>query len=139
MNRWKQLLQSARAYDFPCVIPAAMDRRVGVASRAWSAVRDFHSLDPADRRDGRRDDVAVAARPVHIGDDVFVGANSIIPKGTTIGDRAIIGAGSVVCGRGPAAEIWAGNPARRVRRLGEPKAAGPAGGEAWTQATGGGT
>ena len=38
--------------------------------------------------------------PVHIGNDVWVGANCVILKGTTIGDHCVIAAGSVVSGRG---------------------------------------
>ena len=54
---------------------------------------------------------------VEIGNDVFVGANSMILKGVTIGSRAVIGAGSVVVSDVPSDEIWAGDPARFLRRL----------------------
>ncbi len=77
---------------------------------------DFHSLDPQARRDPRTDAAQVRARPVTVGDDVFVGANTIILKGVTIGDRAIVRAGSVVAGDVPADEIWGGNPAVRLSR-----------------------
>lgn len=75
---------------------------------------DYHSLDFKLRR-SRQDGDHVRSRPVVIGDDVFIGVNAIILKGVTIGDRAIIGAGSVVAQSVPADEIWAGNPARRLR------------------------
>lgn len=78
---------------------------------------DYHALDPRDRRDGLRDAAGVRSRPVRIGDDVFVGTNSIILKGTTIGDRSIIGAGSIVSGAIPPDEIWAGSPARCIKRM----------------------
>ena len=80
---------------------------------------DYHSLDFELRR-GRQDGDHVRSRPVFIGDDVFIGVNAIILKGVTIGDRAIIGAGSVVAHSVPADEIWAGNPARRIGRRPEP-------------------
>ena len=51
---------------------------------------------------------------VTIGDDVFVGAGSIILPGERIGDRVIIGAGSVVTKSIPDGSVAAGNPARVI-------------------------
>ena len=51
----------------------------------------------------------------NIGNDVWVGANSIILKGVKIGDGAIIGAGSVVTKNIPAYAIAAGNPAKIIK------------------------
>ena len=76
---------------------------------------DFHSLEFQDRRIHNVSTIKNA--PIFIGDDVFVGANSIILKGVTIGDRVIIGAGSVVTKSIPADEIWAGNPAKFIRKI----------------------
>lgn len=73
---------------------------------------DFHSLRASDRLSG---DQMVKTAPVKIGEKVFIGAHCIILKGSEIGDNAVIGAGSVVSGRIPANEIWAGNPARKIR------------------------
>ena len=50
-----------------------------------------------------------------IGADVWIGVNAIIKSGVTIGDGAVIGAGSVVTKDIPAYEIWAGNPAHKIR------------------------
>jgi acetyltransferase-like isoleucine patch superfamily enzyme len=79
---------------------------------------DFHALDAEVRRGPRGCDDC-ATRPISIGDDVFIGANSIILKGVTIGNRAVIGAGSVVTRDVPADSIAAGNPAILIRRHGE--------------------
>jgi acetyltransferase-like isoleucine patch superfamily enzyme len=76
---------------------------------------DFHPLDAEARR--IHDVTQIKRAPVEIGPDVFIGAQSIILKGTRIGARSILGAGSVVSGEIPADEIWAGNPARRIRSL----------------------
>ena len=76
---------------------------------------DFHALDHNTRGD-YANEVAVT-RPVTIGEDVFIGAHSIILKGVTIGDRSIVGAGSVVTKDIPADEVWGGNPARKIRSL----------------------
>lgn len=53
---------------------------------------------------------------VHIGKNAYIGCNSIICKPITIGENAIIGAGSVVTKDVPANEIWAGNPAKFLRK-----------------------
>jgi len=55
--------------------------------------------------------------PIYIGDDVFIGANSIILKGVVVGDRSVIAAGSVVTGEVPSDQMWAGNPAKLIRKL----------------------
>lgn len=56
--------------------------------------------------------------PIVIEDDVWIGAQSIVLKGVTIGARSIIGAGSVVTKSIPADCIAAGNPCKVTRRLG---------------------
>lgn len=52
---------------------------------------------------------------VHIKENAFIGARTIICKPVTIGKNAIVGAGSVVTKDIPDNEIWAGNPARFIR------------------------
>lgn len=75
---------------------------------------DFHSLDPEARRiPGDRG----RSRPVVIEDDVFIGANALVLKGSHIGRGSVIGAGSVVVGVVPAGVIAAGNPARAIREV----------------------
>jgi len=51
---------------------------------------------------------------VHIGDDCFIGAHSIILPGVTIGDHCIVSAASIVARNVPAGSLVAGNPARIV-------------------------
>ena len=55
--------------------------------------------------------------PVRIGNNVFVGVNTVILKGVTIGDNVIIGAGSVVSRDCEGNGVYAGNPAQRVMDL----------------------
>jgi carbonic anhydrase/acetyltransferase-like protein (isoleucine patch superfamily) len=76
---------------------------------------DFHPLDSEARR--VHDVTKINRAPIEIGPDVFIGAQSIILKGTRVGARSIIGAGSVVSGDIPPDEVWAGNPIRRIRSL----------------------
>lgn len=54
-----------------------------------------------------------------IGDNVFIGMNSVILMGTNIGNNVIIGAGSVVSGTIPDDVVVAGNPAKVIRTLEE--------------------
>lgn len=77
---------------------------------------DFHSLDP-DKRAIREDFEHRKSAPIIIGNDAFIGARCIILKGVTIGDAAIVGAGSVVSKSIPPREIWAGNPAKFIRKI----------------------
>ena len=51
---------------------------------------------------------------IEIGDDVFVGQRAILLPGTRIGDKAVVGAGSVVRGEVPEGMVYVGNPARPV-------------------------
>ena len=52
---------------------------------------------------------------VVINNDVWIGAKSIILDGVTIGVGSVIGAGSIVTKNIPEYEIWAGNPARKIK------------------------
>ena len=56
-----------------------------------------------------------ALEPVHIGDDVWIGARVTILPGAVIGDGAVIGAGSVVHGKIPPFAVAAGNPCKVLR------------------------
>ena len=55
--------------------------------------------------------------PISIGDDVWIGGGAIVLGGVTIGDRAVVGAGSVVTRDVPSDTVVAGNPARPIRAL----------------------
>lgn len=57
------------------------------------------------------------AEPVIIGDDVWIGGNVVILPGVRIGSRSVIGAGSVVSKSLPSDFVYAGNPARPIKRI----------------------
>jgi acetyltransferase-like isoleucine patch superfamily enzyme len=60
---------------------------------------DFHSLDWTKRNSGKEEDIR--KRKIIIGNGCFIGANSIILKGTELGNNCVVGAGSVVSGKFP--------------------------------------
>lgn len=76
---------------------------------------DFHGLDP----DKRLQSFPGLDRGVDIGRNVWIGIRCIILKGVTIGDNSIIGAGSVVTKDVEPDAIFAGNPAKFIRKIEE--------------------
>lgn len=66
---------------------------------------------------GTKDWTSVVRQPVRIDNKAWIGARTIVLKGVTIGEGAIIGAGSVVTGDVPPWTLAAGNPARIIRPL----------------------
>jgi acetyltransferase-like isoleucine patch superfamily enzyme len=69
--------------------------------------RDYHGVDSGDE----------AISPVMIGTNVWIGCRVIVLKGVSIGDNAVIGAGSVVTKNVPASTLVAGNPAKIIKRI----------------------
>ncbi|MDY0361371.1 MAG: acyltransferase [Desulforegulaceae bacterium] len=87
-----------------------------IGSNVVISDNDFHAVKPENRINNRNDD-DIPARPVLIEDNVWIGADSYILKGSYIGKNSVIGAGSVVSGMIPENEVWAGNPARFIKRI----------------------
>lgn len=75
---------------------------------------DFHSLNSLHWHTNA-DEQNMISLPVVIKDNVFIGMDSIILKGVTIGNNVIIAAGSAVSKDIPNNQIWGGNPARFIR------------------------
>lgn len=71
-----------------------------------------HQLKSYDRTSGRDEPSEIV-----IGNNVWIGLNAIILKGTIIGNNAVIGAGSVVKGEYPANSLIMGNPAKLVKQI----------------------
>lgn len=59
----------------------------------------------------------IVAKPITIGDDVWIGAGAMILPGVTIGNGCVIGAGSLVKEDVPSGSLVVGNPAKLLRKL----------------------
>jgi galactoside O-acetyltransferase len=71
-----------------------------------------HPVDALERRKGLE-----YARPITIGNDVWIGAGVSVLPGVTIGDNCVIGAGSVVTKDIPANSVAAGNPCKVIKLI----------------------
>jgi acetyltransferase-like isoleucine patch superfamily enzyme len=94
----------------------AIGRDCRIASEVWIFDSSGHPADPSARLAGLPP-APEEVRPVTVGDNVWIGARSIIFPGVTIGDGGVISAGSVVMGDVPANTVVAGNPARKIAAL----------------------
>lgn len=102
------------------VISSKSSIKIGDRCKIGGNVRifdhDFHSLDSNHRctSDDRKN---IRSRSIEIDNDCFIGTNAIILKGTKLGARTIVAAGSVVAGIiAPADSFVRGNPAVIVKR-----------------------
>ncbi len=102
--------------NFGCVFLDVVAIEIGDLCQIGSGVQILtadHPRDPALRRQGYESGV-----PVRIGENVWIGSGAIILPGLTIGDDAIIGAGSVVTRDVPPGTTVVGNPARTCGKRG---------------------
>jgi maltose O-acetyltransferase len=98
-----------------CTILDTARVRIGAGTLLGPNVQIYcaeHHKDAARRKAGLE-----IARPVTIGEDVWIGGAAIILAGVSIGDGAIVGAGAVVTRDVPAGTTVVGNPARAARRV----------------------
>lgn len=84
---------------------------IGPSCGLYTAV---HPLLPSERNRGLE-----LTKPIHIGSDCWLGASVVVLPGVTIGEGAVIGAGSVVAKDIPPHTIAVGNPARVMRKITE--------------------
>lgn len=102
-------------FNFNCVVLDPAKVTIGERTMFGPAVQIYtatHPLDHVERSSGLE-----YALPITIGADVWVGGSAVICPGVTIGDRSVIGAGSVVTRDVPADVFAAGNPCRVIRDL----------------------
>ena len=93
-------------------IVAALSIRIGPDCR----IGDFVAIHDSDYHPVEQN-AATRKAPVVIGRNVWISRGAIILPGVSIGDHAVIGAGSVVVADVPARTLVAGNPARHLRDL----------------------
>jgi maltose O-acetyltransferase len=102
-------------FNFNCVVLDVAPVTIGSRTLFGPNVQVYtatHSLDHKQRASGLE-----YAKPIAIGADVWIGGSAVICPGVTIGDRSVIGAGSVVTKDIPADVFAAGNPCRVIRSL----------------------
>lgn len=87
-------------------------KKVTISFDVSILVHDF-SIVHAARSQGKEVQTIIY-KNVNIGNNVFIGAKSVILPGTTIGDNCIIGAGAVVKGNCVPNSVYAGNPCKRI-------------------------
>jgi acetyltransferase-like isoleucine patch superfamily enzyme len=95
--------------DVSATKSVAIGRDCLIGTHAIIIDNDFHDVFDKQHRP--------EARPVSIGDRVWIGNRVIVLPGVTIGDDAVVGAGSVVTSDVPSRSVVVGNPARVIRRL----------------------
>jgi maltose O-acetyltransferase len=101
-------------FNFNCVVLDVCPVTIGDFTLFGPAVQIYTPLHPLDAAARRREEYG---KPIVIGSDVWVGGGAMILPGVTIGDRAVIGAGSVVTRDVPAGVFAAGNPCRVIREI----------------------
>ena len=102
-------------FNFSCVVLDVAPVVIGNNVLFGPAVQIYTATHPV--RASERRKFLESAKPITIGSDVWVGGGAIICPGVTIGERSVIGAGSVVTRDIPADVIAAGNPARVIRSI----------------------
>lgn len=76
---------------------------------------DFHPMEAEARNKDIKE--KIGTKPIIIGKNCFIGCNSIILKGTQLGDGCVVGAGAVVSGKFEDNCVIAGNPAREIKKI----------------------
>ncbi|MBB4266736.1 sugar O-acetyltransferase [Roseospira visakhapatnamensis] len=107
--------------NYGCVVLDVCRITIGSGTQIGPGVQIYaadHPRDPKDRAAGLE-----MGKPVTIGANVWIGGHAVLLPGVTIGDDAIIGAGSIVTRDVPAGVTVAGNPAKPTG-VGAPRAAG---------------
>uniref|UniRef100_K3X0T4 Maltose/galactoside acetyltransferase domain-containing protein n=1 Tax=Globisporangium ultimum (strain ATCC 200006 / CBS 805.95 / DAOM BR144) TaxID=431595 RepID=K3X0T4_GLOUD len=101
--------------NFNCVLLDVCEIRIGARTLLGPGVQIYtatHPLDVETRRSGLE-----YGKPITIGDDVWIGGGAIICPGVTIGNGSVIGAGAVVTKDVPPMCVYAGNPAKLIKKI----------------------
>jgi maltose O-acetyltransferase len=104
-------------FNFNCVVLDVMQVRIGDQCLFGPNVQIYTAMHPMNFEERAKG--LEFAKPVMIGNDVWIGGSVVICPGVTIGDRSIIGAGSVVTKDIPSDVFAAGNPCKVIRTVNE--------------------
>lgn len=104
-------------FNFNCVVLDVAEVRIGSRTLCGPNVQIYTATHPIDHK--QRASGVEYAKPIDIGEDVWIGGSAVICPGVKIGDRTVIGAGSVVTKDIPADVFAAGNPCKVIRQLKE--------------------
>ena len=99
--------------NFDCIFIDDMEIRIGNNVMFGPRVALYTATHPIDK--DVRSSLLEYSKPITIGDDVWVGGNTVINPGVTIGSNVVIGSGSIVTRNIPSNVIAAGNPCRVIR------------------------
>lgn len=102
-------------FNFNCIVLDVMQVVIGHRTLFGPNVQVYTATHPMNFKE--RAAGLEFARPIAIGDDVWIGGSAVICPGVTIGDRTVIGAGSIVTKNLPPDVFAAGNPCRVIRSL----------------------
>jgi maltose O-acetyltransferase len=100
-------------FNFNCVVLDVTTVTIGSRTMFGPNVQIYTATHPINYKE--RASGLEFAKPIVIGEDVWIGGSVVICPGVTIGDRSVIGAGSVVTKDIPADVFAAGNPCRVIR------------------------
>ena len=104
-------------FNYDCLMLDVAPVTIGAACQVASRVQFItatHPIDPEPRRIGWE-----SAKPIVLGDNVWLSAGVIVCPGVTIGDHTVVGAGAVVTRDLPAGVVALGVPARAIREISE--------------------
>lgn len=102
-------------FNFNCVVLDVAQIIIGSRTLFGPNVQIYTATHPMNHQE--RASGLEYAKPITIGEDVWIGGGAIICPGVTIGDRTVIGAGSVVTRDIPPDVFAAGNPCRVLRTI----------------------
>lgn len=102
-------------FNFNCVVLDVMKVVIGNRTLIGPNVQIYTATHPLHYKE--RAAGVEFAKPVRIGEDVWIGGSAVICPGVSIGDRSVIGAGSIVTKDIPSDVFAAGNPCKVIREL----------------------
>jgi maltose O-acetyltransferase len=102
-------------FNFNCVVLDVMQVKIGSRTLFGPNVQIYTATHPMNHQE--RASGVEYAKPITIGEDAWIGGSVVICPGISIGDRSVIGAGSVVTKDIPSDVFAAGNPCRVIRDI----------------------